>query len=208
LLVLHAPSAPAGEPAQPARILSFYRWPVAPGAEPALALAFESEPHAFALSDDRRRLVVDYRASPDIELLELREHRLLWSAADLEHSAAALDLAPDGSEVAVGGVRRDSLTGRLYLVSAADPSQRLISDDFDNNIDDVRYSPQGDAVAVSAYDGRIRLFTRDWPKRVVAASKVLRHERRANVYKIAFSADGSKLMSASGDQTLRLWGSP
>jgi hypothetical protein len=121
-------------------------------------------------------------------------------------------LSPDGRYVAVGGAA-------LVLVDLANPARRAHYGYFHNNIDTVRFSPSGDAVVASSYDGRVRIFAIESvplalptpssaePVRVQGlALRLLRelsHAGRANVYEFVFDADGNGLWSGSGDRTLR-----
>jgi WD40 repeat protein len=113
--------------------------------------------------------------------------------------ASSLDLSPDGAKLAVGGE-----LVRIYEV--AHPERHAEFRSFDNNVHRVRFTPAGDALAASAYDGRIRILDVSTAEPELRLRKLLHHGGTANVYALDFSRDGAWLVSSSGDQTLRFWG--
>ncbi|HEX6275484.1 MAG TPA: hypothetical protein VFZ53_20730, partial [Polyangiaceae bacterium] len=78
----------------------------------------------------------------------------------------------------------------------------------------VRFSPSGDALLASSYDGRLRIFR--WETRLregrsellLSLVQTLRHDAQANVYSFVFEAGGDGLVSVSGDQTVRTFRAP
>jgi hypothetical protein len=78
----------------------------------------------------------------------------------------------------------------------------------------VRFSPSGDAVIASSYDGRLRIFRWETAHRdgrtalTLSLAQTLRHDGKANVYAFVFEADGDGIVSASGDQTVRTFRAP
>ena len=69
----------------------------------------------------------------------------------------------------------------------------------------MRFSPSGDVVAASSYDGRIRLFTPSLERPELPLVQTLRHGGTANVYALAFTRDGDRLViigSARGEPWL------
>ena len=52
---------------------------------------------------------------------------------------------------------------------------------FGNNIHRVRFSPSGDALAVSSYEGKVRVFDATTKGPTLPLRKLLRHSGTANV---------------------------
>jgi WD40 repeat protein len=141
---------------------------------------------------------VTYYPSNQVEVLDLAERKALWVAPVPEYSNS-VDISRDDQRVAVGG-------SSVVLFDMND-GRRVGGDaHFGNNIHRVRFSPSGDALAVSSYEGKIRIFDATKPGPALPLRKLLRHTGTANVYAIAFNRDGSELVSGSGDQTVRVWG--
>jgi WD40 repeat protein len=109
--------------------------------------------------------------------------------------------SPNGHYLALGGAH-------LALHAAADG--RLLATDktFGNNIADVRFTPQGDLLLASAYDGKVRSYTLPpgdaLPERL-PPPQLLRHAGTANVYGLGLARDGRLLVTPSGDKTLKIW---
>jgi WD40 repeat protein len=167
------------------------------GLEPRLRLRFSERVDGFDLSPDNALLAVTYYPSNSVELFDLRQGRLLWTMPGPDY-AGSLDIAPDAGHVAVGG-------NAVVIYDLHQPEQQARFTDLGNNVDHVRFSPSSDALAVSAYDGKIRLLGRRQGAGL-PLRKVLRHAGTANVYALDFTRDGSRLVSSSGDRTLRIWG--
>jgi len=163
-------------------------------------LALADRLSAFALSPDHSQLaLLSYPA--EVKVLGLPGLHL---SARFRGPVAGSDLAfsPDGRSLALSG---DS----LWLVDLDHPQQPLIHrEGFRNNLDSVAFSPDGRVVAASAYDGGLRLFGSALSGPEARLLKLLRHAGTANVYRMVFSRDGGRLVSASGDRTLRVWGVP
>jgi WD40 repeat protein len=161
-------------------------------------LALPHRVDGWDLSDDNRLLAAVTYPDDRLGLYDLEKGERRWSIPAPTY-AAGVDISPDGRLVAVGG-------NHLLVVDAADPARRSRHDGFDNNINTVRFSPSGDAVAASSYDGRIRIFRADVARPELRLLKTLRHGGTANVYSLVFLDGGERLMSVSGDRTLRIWG--
>jgi len=161
-------------------------------------IAFGERVDAWALSRDNRFLAVIYYPSDTVELIELRSGRTILRAPAPEY-AGDVALSPDGRLVAVGGAD-------LRLIDIEEPSRRAIQGGFGNNIGRVRFSPSGDAVATSSYDGKIRIFGVNPAGQRLTLLKTLEHSGSSNVYELLFTDGGVGLISTSGDRTIRFWG--
>lgn len=179
-------------------ILVFYGWRADGSLVPALALRFAERVDGFDLSRDKSLLAVSYYPSDTVELLDLRSRKLLWSQAAPKY-VSSIDISPDGAFVAAGG-------DAVVVYDAREPSQQSRFTDLGNNVHQVRFSPAGDALAASAYDGKARLLQPAADGGPLKLLKLLKHTGTANVYAVSFSAAGDRLVTSSGDKTLRIWG--
>jgi WD40 repeat protein len=164
-------------------------------------LAEASFPHrvdGLAISGDNRLLAYLTYPGDELVLHDLAAGERRWSVPAPRY-ANGVDLSPDGTLVAAGGAE-------LLLVDVADPLRRAYATGFGNNICEARFSPSGDAVAASSYDGHVRIFPADVSQPKLKLIKALRHAGMANVYAVLFLDDGSGLWSSSGDKTLRKFG--
>ncbi len=161
-------------------------------------LKFAERVDAWDLSRDNRLLAVSYYPSNDVEVFDLHKGTTLTKFSGPNY-VASLSFSPDGRALAIGGQG-------LMLVDVVTPEKRAYYSYFANNINTVRFSPSGDAVATSSYDGRIRLFSYALTPASLTLVQTLKHVGTANVYSIEFSPNGHELMSASGDQTVRRFG--
>jgi len=152
----------------------------------------------WALSRDNRLLAVSWYPSDTVELFDTQDGRSRWRLPAPRYTGS-LAFSPDGALLAVGGEH-------LLLLDVADPSRRATATRFGNNLHEVRFSPSGDAVAATSYDGHARLFGADLGRGTLRLLKDLRHAGTANVYAASFLRDGSGLVTSSGDRTVRLWG--
>jgi WD40 repeat protein len=166
--------------------------------EPALSLTFKERVEAWALTRDRKRLVVSYYPSGETEFLDLEKRTLIWKISAPEYTNS-LVLSPDETRAAVGGAR-------VELFAMAEPERRSTYSKLGNNVHQIQFSPSGDAIAVSAYDGHVRILANDLAEPELKLLKDLRHAGTANVYALRFTRDGKRLVSSSGDQSVRVWG--
>jgi WD40 repeat protein len=152
----------------------------------------------WALSADNRFLAATYYPSDALELVDLHTGEALWRIGAPQYSSS-VDISPDGSRVAVGG-------DRAVVIDRQDPSRRASYERFGNNLHEVRFSPSGDALAASSYDGHVRILSADPSAKALKLLADLRHGGTANVYSIVFLSGGDGLLSSSGDETVRVWG--
>jgi WD40 repeat protein len=194
ILVCNDQKIPAQE-----SILTFYR--VSNGAlEKFKTLPFANRVDEWDLDDSGRTLVALFYPADTLSLLDTQTGETAWTVA-APRFASTVDLSPDGARIAVGGEA-------FVLLDAKKPARALRYGKFANNIHRVRFAPAGDAVAVASYDGHIRILSADLEKPAVELLADLRHAGTANVYALVFYAGGKRLLSTSGDRTIRFWGAP
>ena len=163
--------------------------------ELAARFGFDERPDNWVLSRDGKTLLTLFYPSNQLEVVDLQSHavRLVVTAPQY---ARGLALSPDGKWVAVGGaVLRlyDAATGNLVAEDAS----------FKNNIHEARFTPDGALLLVSAYDGRARSFVMKDGE--LGAKQLLQHNGTANVYALGLNALGARLVTASGDKTIKIW---
>lgn len=166
-------------------------------------LSFAERVDGVALSPDNRYLAMTHYPARDLRVIDLHTGRDLLRIPAMRYTGD-LDFSPDGRFLAMGGEG-------LLVVDLATPLRRAFEGAFGNNISTVRFSPSGDAIVVSSYDGRIRIFSlseRELPgsqarRLSLSLEKELRHTGAANVYRFSFDPDGDGLTSSSGDRTVR-----
>jgi hypothetical protein len=180
-------------------ILVLYAWrPNGLTLVPTMALRFSERVDGFDLSADKTLLVVSQYPSDTVELLDLKNRRLVWSQPGPKY-VSSVDISPDGSYVAVGG-------DAVVVFDAREPSRQSRFTDLGNNVHQVRFSPSGDALAASAYDGRARILQPAADGGPLKLLKLLKHTGTANVYAVSFGSTGDRLVTSSGDKTVRIWG--
>lgn len=168
--------------------------------EVALRAQCEHRPDGWALSPDGRYLAIAYYPAEHVEILDLQEETVV-STVKLPKWGSAIAISPDGKWLALGGER---------LQVASFPDGHIVAEDtvYENNIDSVRFTPQGDLLLASAYDGKARSYV--FPKDLSDTKKLpkpqlLRHGGTANVYALGLTPDGRMLVTSSGDKTVKIW---
>lgn len=180
---------------------TLYLFGRAAGLEPLGDMHFAERVDAWDLSRDNRLLAVSYYPSGDLHVIDLHEGSDVLRVPGPRY-AGDVAFSPDGRLVAVGGEG-------LLLVDLVNPQRRAFYSHFFNNVGHVRFSPSGDALAASSYDGHIRIFRHGVGAGAAGTPltllpvQTLRHAGQANVYAFVFEAAGDGLVSVSGDQTIR-----
>lgn len=166
----------------------------------AAVLECSHRPDEWAMTSDGRYLAVSYYPADQVEILDLRERKLIGQV-NLPKWGSAVAISPDRTVMAVGGEK-------LQIVRF--PSGEVLAEDarFGNNIHEVRFTPQGDLLLVSAYDGKARSYA--LPKDLSTISSLprpqsLNHLGQANVYALGLTKDGRMLVTSSGDKTIKIW---
>ena len=157
-------------------------------------------PDDYSLSNDGKLLALSYYPSNVAQLLDL-EHKKLIAEFSMPQYGGSVALSPDKSLIALGGAH-------LELRRVSDLS--LVGQDLSlkNNIHEIVFSPGGDSLLVSAYDGKIRSYAlpADLSSlKALPTPQLLNHNYMSNVYGLALSSDARTLVSSSGDQTLKIW---
>ncbi|XP_078534599.1 WD repeat-containing protein 1 [Lissotriton helveticus] len=67
----------------------------------------------------------------------------------------------------------------------------------------VRFSPDGNRFATASADGQIFLYDGKTGEKIAAIGGTKAHD--GGVYAVSWSADGTQLLSASGDKTAKIW---
>jgi hypothetical protein len=169
-------------------------------------LTFPERVDAWDLSADNRLLATTHYPSGDLVVADLHLGAEMLRVPG-PHFGGDVAFSPDGRFVAMGG-------RGLLLVDLLNPQRRAFRSHFYNNIGHVRFSPSGDAVVASSYDGHLRVFKYETVVRdgrsglALTLAQTLRHERQANVYAFVFEANGDGIVSVSGDQTVRTFRAP
>ena len=179
-------------------ILTIFRRVQGPGLEEVRRVQLEERLDGWALSGDNRFFAATYYPSDTLELVDLHTGERMWSVKAPTYSSS-VDISPDGTRIAIGG-------DRAVVLDRVDPSKRATYEKFGNNLHEVRFSPSGDAVAASSYDGHVRILSADPTAKALKLLADLRHGGTANVYSIVFLDGGDGLLSSSGDETVRIWG--
>jgi WD40 repeat protein len=165
----------------------------------ALLLACPERIDGMALDAANRRLAASHYPANEVSLLDLQTGAQLLRVPGPDY-ARSVALSPDGALLAVGG-------NAVWLFDAHEPAnRRALYTRFDNNVHQVRFSPNGGVLAATAYDGRARLLELAPGQPELRLVRELKHAGTANVYAAEFSRDGRSLLTSSGDRTLRVWG--
>lgn len=184
-------------PAQKSQLV-IYRLDASPTPlTPVLLASFAERVDDWALSASRKLLAVIYYPSNRVEVIDLSSQHSLFSVLAPEY-AHTLEFSADEKLLAVGGEKLELIRVDAPLLSAS-------FEHYANNIHQVRFNAITNQWFTSSYDGKIRIFKAEADPPSLELVQTLSHTGTANVYALSFTADGQKLLSSSGDQTLKLW---
>jgi WD40 repeat protein/Flp pilus assembly protein TadD/tRNA A-37 threonylcarbamoyl transferase component Bud32 len=149
--------------------------------------------NAFAMSPDGRTFVT---AGADAQAIDLHDGSPVGTRCVHEGLAVAVAVSPDGQTIATAG---QDATARLWEAPTRQPpSGRTI--DMHLSVAGLAYSPKADALLLATSDGYVSLNDPD------DLRPLARWSAHHKVLKVAlFHPDGSKLLTASYDQTAALW---
>lgn len=167
--------------------------------EPSATASFLERPDGLAYAKDGRLLAVAYYPSNRVVLYDLESGSTVRAFPAPEYSGA-IALSKDGRFLAVGGAELwlyDTSTGEVLARDAK----------YGNNIDTVVFSPDERLLVTSAYEGKARSYAIDLttssPK--LGTPQILAHRGTANVYALHFTPDARRLVTSSGDKTIKIW---
>jgi WD40 repeat protein len=165
----------------------------------AARLECQERPDDFALSSDGTLLAVTYYPSNLVQLIDLEKQELLGS----------FPCPKWGGSVALSADKRLLALGGEKLVVLRLPEGEMLFEDADyqNNISNIRFTPDATLLLVSAYDGKARSYVLSDANDPTTPPRpqILAHRGSANVYALGLSADARLLVTSSGDQTLKIW---
>jgi hypothetical protein len=150
------------------------------------------------LSCDNRFLARQLYPSNRVTVTDLKTGATTLDAPSL--GVGGVTFSPDGRWLALGGEG-------VKVIDLSNPTRRTEYTYFHNNVSDVQFSPSGDVLVATAYDGKVRLLAIDERTAALSLVQTLSHSGTANVYTSRFLGDGDVLVTSSGDQTVRFWGS-
>jgi WD40 repeat protein len=162
--------------------------------------SFDKRMDGWDLACGNRLLAATFYPSDDIRLYDLaqgEQPRPIWTVPAPTYSNS-VDISPRGDMLAVGG-------NRLMLLDMEDPSRRAEFTKYNNNLDTVRFHPDGGAIVTTSYDGQVQVIEPRLEGKPLRRLKLLKHQGTANVYGIAFWANGTRMATVSGDRTVRIW---
>lgn len=155
---------------------------------------------SFSLSSDGTMLALRRLQEEKVDVLDLKKGKLLLSTEGPRYSGPVA-LSPSKTHLAIGGER-------LVLVELATGKVAFEDSSYKNNIHQIRFSQSGDLLLVSAYDGKARSYVLPADLstlKELKATQELKHLGEANVYAISLSQDERRLVTSSGDKTLKIW---
>ena len=162
--------------------------------------SFDKRMDGWDLACENRLLAATFYPSDDIRLYDLAQGinpRPIWTVPAPTYSNS-VDISPRGDMLAVGG-------NRLMLLDMEDPGRRAEFTKYNNNLDTVRFHPDGGAIVTTSYDGQVQVIQPRLEGKPLKRLKLLKHQGTANVYGIAFYANGTRMVTVSGDRTVRIW---
>lgn len=166
-------------------------------------------------SPDGKR-VVACGLGRDILVYDIATRQPVLTLKGHADDVVSVKYSPNGRYIASGGVDHalilwDALTGELIRKNT----------DHTDYVRDVTFSPNSKLLASAGWDGQAlvfdtfsgqRLATLKNPKPSEAAGPAAAYDRTKttqgrtnNVTSVAFNPDGTELLTASGDHTLRIW---
>lgn len=161
----------------------------------ALILSSNQRIDGWSLTADGKKLALLTFPSDELLLLDLEQRKVILQIPAPQY-AHGIALSPDGTRLAVGG-------SELRYYDAETGSLLTADSQYKNNIHELRFTPDAQLLLSSAYDGRARSY-RPSPD-ALGAPQVLAHRGTANVYALGLDGEGKRLVTSSGDKSVKLW---
>jgi WD40 repeat protein len=160
-------------------------------------LAVSERVDGWDLSRDNRFLARNFYPSERTTVLDLATGQTVLDVPSPRY-AGSVEFSPDGRWLAMGG------SGVKWL-DVSNPTRRTEYTYFYNNVADVEFSPSGDVLVATSYDGSVRLLAYDEPANRLELVTTFRHQINTNVYAARFLEQGNLLVTSAGDRTVRYW---
>lgn len=128
-------------------------------------------------------------------LYDLDTHSLIWTSSFDTDREGAIAFSPDGSRLACGGRNRQA------GVLDAETGEALHSVKLNEAIWGIAWGPRGDIVGITFEDGKIAL----WHPSSDSSVRYTDSSHTGYVSAIAFSPDGTRLVTAGSDKLVKLW---
>jgi WD40 repeat protein len=152
-----------------------------------------------AFSPDGRQLAVTALGTETVHVVDIRTRRRVLDIPVPGISEIGLSWSPNGHWLAIGssedGRVYDARTGRLRLVTQGNAGR----------VDGVDWSPDGNLLATGSQDGTARVFVLEG-RTAREVARLAAQDMRSGVRSVAFSPDGTELMTSDGAITsVKVW---
>ncbi|EDV20145.1 uncharacterized protein TRIADDRAFT_63428 [Trichoplax adhaerens] len=136
-----------------------------------------------------------------IYLWNLESREVIWSKS-IEEGAQSATFNPSGDLIAIG-----TITGKWYVLSSEDGDIKAEFTSGPEQLDVLRYSPDGKYIAVASHDNYVYIYSvADNPSEYKLEGKCSGHS--SFITHIDWSKDSNYLQSTSGDYELLFWEAP
>ncbi|GHN02791.1 hypothetical protein WSM22_42800 [Cytophagales bacterium WSM2-2] len=163
-----------------------------PGAEPKKIAGFVSDVENLCFTPDNRGFYARSNSGRSIMYSDLSA--TAKEVINSKEKITSIDLSPDGSKLAGGGV-----DGNLYVW---DTKNNYSANNYSilkgKDILMVAFSPKGTDVVIGAENGELRIVTNGVVRRTLTG-------HTSHIEQIKFSHSGAFMATASKDKTIRLW---
>ncbi len=167
-------------------------WDTATGQELKSFAAHTDKILSVAFSPDDKYIASGSR-DKTVRIWDIESGRELRVFGDFRYHVNSVAFSPDGKLVLAGS---GDNTAKLFAVD----SGRQVQIWKDIAISSVAFSPDGSHALIAGFDGIPKLLA-------LATGKLVMnfHGHKLRVYSAVFTADGKRIITGSGDGTMRLW---